>query len=66
MGKCFHIKFVQTDRQKMVKQYAPNLSIRGHKNIFIYYIPVIFLAQIQASHVGEIQQDGKKIHIYTQ
>ena len=59
MGKRFHSKFVQTDRRKMVKQYAPNLSIREHKNIFIYYIPVTFLAQIQASH-GEIQQDGKK------
>ena len=33
----FHIKFVQTDgqmdRQTMVKQYAPDLSIRGHKNV---------------------------------
>ena len=30
----FHIKFVQTDRQMdrltRVKQYAPDLSIRGH------------------------------------
>ena len=25
-----------------------------------HYIPVIFLAQIQASHAGEIQHDGKK------
>ena len=41
MGKClsFHVKFVQIDRQRdrwmdrrtMVKQYAPNLTIRGHK-----------------------------------
>ena len=38
----FPVKFVQTDRQTdrrmdgqtMVKQYAPDLSIRGHKNIF--------------------------------
>ena len=31
----FHAKFVQTDRradgQTTVKQYAPHLSIRGHK-----------------------------------
>ena len=37
MGKCFHVKFVQTDRwtdrQITVKQYAPDLSIRGHKII---------------------------------
>ena len=33
----FHGKFVETDRQMdrqtTVKQYAPDLSIRGHKNI---------------------------------
>ena len=33
----FHVKFVQTDRRTdgrtTVKQYAPDLSIRGHKNI---------------------------------
>ena len=37
----FHVKFVQTDGQTdgwmdrwtMVKQYAPDLSIRGHKNM---------------------------------
>ena len=28
--------------------------------MLLYYIPVIFLAQIQASHAGEIQHDGKK------
>ena len=32
-----HVKFVQTDRwtdrQTMVKQYAPDLSIRGHKKL---------------------------------
>ena len=36
----FHVKFVQTDRQTdtqthrrtTVKQYAPDLSIRGHNN----------------------------------
>ena len=31
----FHVKFVQTDRRMdrrtMVKQYAPDLSMRGHK-----------------------------------
>ena len=31
----FHVKFVQTDRridrQTTVKQYAPDLSIQGHK-----------------------------------
>ena len=31
----FHVKFVltdkRTDRRTTVKQYAPNLSIRGHK-----------------------------------
>ena len=43
----FHVKFVQTDRrtdrQTTVKQYAPDLSIRGHKkkkmlvtNIFFF------------------------------
>ena len=42
MGKwlSFHVKFAQTDRPtkgwpdgqtKIVKQYAPDLSIRGHK-----------------------------------
>ena len=33
----FHVKFVQTDRQMdgqtSVKQYAPDLSMRGYKNI---------------------------------
>ena len=37
----FHVKFVQTDgwadgptdRQTEVKQYAPDLSMRGHKNV---------------------------------
>ena len=37
----FHVKFVQrdrwihrqTDRWTTVKQYAPDLSIRGHKNL---------------------------------
>ena len=33
----FHIKFVQTDRRMdswtTVKQYAPDLSIQGHKNL---------------------------------
>ena len=33
MGKCFQVKFVQTDRRTMVKQYAPDLSIRGHKKL---------------------------------
>ena len=28
----FHIKFVQTDQWTKVKQYAPNLSMQGHKN----------------------------------
>ena len=27
----FHVKFVQTDRRTTVKQYAPDLSIPGHK-----------------------------------
>ena len=30
-----------------------------------YYIPVIFLARIQASHAGEIQQDKKKKSVST-
>ena len=38
----FHVKFVQTDgrtdgqrnRWTMVKQYAPDLSMREHKNIY--------------------------------
>ena len=29
----FHVKFVQTDRRTTVKQYAPNLLMRGHKNV---------------------------------
>ena len=45
----FHAKFVQTDRQMdrrrdgqtdrqiTVKQYAPNLSIWGHKNCDVYF-----------------------------
>ena len=28
----FHVKFVQTDRRTTVKQCAPDLLIRGHKN----------------------------------
>ena len=28
----FHVKFVQTDRRTIVKQYVPDLSMRGHKN----------------------------------
>ena len=27
----FHVKFVQTDGRTTVKQYAPDLSIWGHK-----------------------------------
>ena len=27
----FHVKFVQTDRRTMVKQYAPDLSMQKHK-----------------------------------
>ena len=29
----FRVKFVQTDRWTTVKQYAPDLSIHGHKNV---------------------------------
>ena len=29
----FHVKFLQTDRWTTVKQYAPDLSIRGHKKL---------------------------------
>ena len=29
----FHVKFVQTDRQTTVTQYAPNLLIRGITNV---------------------------------
>ena len=29
----FHSKFMQTDRRTTVKQYAPDLSIPGHKNM---------------------------------
>ena len=29
-------------------------------NLLFYYIPVIFLAQIQESHTSEIQHDEKK------
>ena len=28
----FHVKLVQTDRRTMVKQYAPDLWMQGHKN----------------------------------
>ena len=28
----FHVKFVQTDGQTTVKQFAPDVSIPGHKN----------------------------------
>ena len=28
----FHVKFVQTDRWTTVKQYAPHLSMQGHRN----------------------------------
>ena len=28
----FHVKLVQTDRQTMIKQYAPDISIQGHEN----------------------------------
>ena len=27
----------QTDRQTTIKQHAPNLSARGHKNLFVGY-----------------------------
>ena len=33
---------------------------------YFYYIPVILLPQMQASHAGEIQHDGIKIPVYTQ
>ena len=32
---------------------------------FLYYKPVIFLAQIQASQASEIQHDGKKKSVST-
>ena len=28
----FHVNFVQSDRRKSVKQYAPDLSIQAHEN----------------------------------
>ena len=28
----FHVQFVQTDRQTTVKQYTPDLSMRGQKS----------------------------------
>ena len=38
----FHVKFVQTDRRTdrwtTVKQYAPDLLIRGHKNEYDFKI----------------------------
>ena len=57
----FDIKFSKASRSKYNRQETHTVII-----FYIYYIPVIFLAQTQASHVGEIQHDGKKIHIYTQ
>ena len=36
-----------------------------HYTRMLYYIPVIFLAQIQASYAGEIQHDGKKKSVST-
>ena len=38
----FHVKFVQTDRQTTVKQYAPDLSIRRHKK----FVKLIFVKLI--------------------
>ena len=39
MGKCEVFTLVcadrQTDRRTTVKQYAPDLSIQGHKNVVV-------------------------------
>ena len=43
-GKCSQVKFSadrQTDRRTLVNQYAPNLSMRGHKNFGLVQIESI-------------------------
>ena len=56
MGKWENVKFVQTDRQTdrrtAVKHYAPDLSIRGHKNFR--------LVQIETRCVCETQMPRKQ------
>ena len=41
----FHVKFVQTDgrtdRRTMVKQYAPDLTIWGHKKTYILKVYIL-------------------------
>ena len=49
----FHAKFEQTDsgtdRQTEVKQYAPDLPIRRHKNDGEYGFPLFFYAFLNTS-----------------
>ena len=39
----FHVKFVQTDRRTTVKQYVPDLSIRGHNKAYIHVSTILRL-----------------------
>ena len=54
MGKMlsFHIKFVQTDRRTTVKQYAPDLLIRGHKNSVLVKTESLCRQQFQCGSNG--------------
>ena len=53
----FHVKFVQTDRQTdgqtTLKQYAPDLWIRGHKKENVRY-QRLFLFSVQSFKLKEL------------
>ena len=55
----FHIKFAQTDgrtdRRTMVKQYAPDISIQGHKK-----------KEMTSTHIIVIQEHLELSHTNTQ
>ena len=58
--------FFYSFKSSVLPRFVPKAQIGLEKEIKVlreinlYYIPVILLAQIQASHAGEIQHDGKK------
>ena len=69
----FHVKFVQTDRRTdrrtMVKQYAPDLLILGHKNnnpteLQIYSAPAPLTHDFKIWHIT-FQGNGPVGHIFS-
>ena len=52
----FHVKFVQSDRRTTAKQYAPDLSMWGHKKISSNCKIWLFSGKLQSfiSHISQV------------